>query len=71
MAEEFVIRYYVNCRMDVADCWHSLGWCDDEDTLKEFVDKYKKTWRYVDPQAYRSRKINPPESKRKPRKEKS
>lgn len=66
--KNFETHYSVKCRMSVGDCYYVCGWARDEENLKELVEHLKKTWRYVEYNAYRARVCEPKPSNRKPRK---
>lgn len=66
---EYETHYSVKCRMSVGDYYHVCGYAKTEEHLKELVEHLKKTWRYVEYSAYRTRKFaEQPQTKRKVKK---
>lgn len=51
-------RWYLKCQMSVDEIPHVCGWAKDEENMRELLDHYKKTWRYVTPIAYEAKICN-------------
>lgn len=61
-------HYTIKCRMSIGDSYHVCGWAKGEESLKELVERLKKTWRYVEHSSCLAQACETQPPKRKPRK---